>query len=155
MNHVIDPTAAEGVGTVTKQEGDITTSEKVYAFRTLNATDVFPMFTILSKIGINEFAESFGKESVQKMVATLTGEGGVANFAQTAGIAVMLEVVNVVLGNLPKCEREIFQMLSRTSNLSEKQVKELPFPVFTEMVIDFIKKDEFKDFIKVVSKLFG
>ena len=126
--------------------------EKVYVFRTLQATDVFLMFKILGKIGINEFAESFGKESVQKM---LTGKDGVANLAKTAGIAVTLEVVNVILGNLPKCEQEIFQMLSNTSNLSVKQLEKLDFPTFTEMVIDFIKKPEFRDFIKVVSKLFG
>lgn len=153
MNTVIEPTAVEGVGTV-MQEGDITTSEKAYTFRTLQATDVFPMFKILGKIGINEFAESFGKESVQNMLVTLTAEGGMANFARTAGIAVTLEVVNVILGNLPKCEQEIFQLLSSTSNLTVEEVKKLTFPVFTEMVIDFIQKDEFKDFIKVVSVLF-
>ena len=152
--NVIEPVAAEGTGTV-MQEGDITVSEKTYTFRTLQATDVFLMFKILGKIGINEFAESFGKESVQKMVATLTGENGMANFARTAGIAVTLEVANVILGNLPKCEREIFQMLSNTSNLSVEQVETLDFPTFTEMVIDFVKKPEFRDFIKVVSKLFG
>ena len=151
--NVIDLTAAEGVRTE-NQEGDITTSEKVYTFRTLQATDVFLMFQILSKIGINEFGESFGKESVQKMLTAVTKEGGMTDFAQTAGIAVTLEIVNIILGNLPKCQKEIFQMLSTTSNLTVKQVTELDFPTFTEMVIDFIKKPEFADFIKVVSKLF-
>jgi hypothetical protein len=46
-------------------------------------------------------------------------------------------------------------MLSNTSNLSVEQVEKLEFPIFTEMVIDFVKKPEFRDFIKVVSKLFG
>lgn len=151
--NVIEPVAAEGTGTV-MQEGDITTAEKVYTFRKLEATDVFLMFKILGKIGINEFAECFGKESVQKMFSTLTGDNGMTNFTQTMGIAVTLEVVNVVIGNLPKCEQEIFQMLSNTSNLSVDQVKKLGFPTFTAMVIDFVKKEEFKDFIKVVSVLF-
>ena len=150
--NVIEPVAAEGTGTV-MQEGDITT-EKVYTFRKLEATDVFLMFKILGKIGINEFAECFGKDSVQKMFSTLTSEKAVANFTQTMGIAITLEVVNIVLGNLPKCEQEIFQMLSNTSNLTVDQVKKLDFPTFTGMVIDFVKKDEFKDFIKVVSVLF-
>lgn len=150
--HVIEPTAAEGVGTV-NQEGGIT-MEPVYTFRKLEASDVFLMFKILGKIGINEFAEAFGKESVQRMVGILTGEDGVGNFTKTVGIAMTLEVVNVVMNNLPKCEQEIFQMLSNTSNLSVEDVRKLDFATFTEMVIDFIKKDEFKDFIKVVSKLF-
>ena len=147
MKNVIEPITAEGVGTVI-QEGDITTQ---YTFRTLQATDIFPMFKILSKIGINEFAESFGKESVQKLFGSGTG---MVDFTQTMGIAVTLEMVNIVLGNLPKCENEIIHMLADTSNLSVDQVKGLDFATFTKMVIDFIKKDEFKDFIKVVSGLF-
>jgi hypothetical protein len=149
MNTNIETVATEDTATVMQND------EKVYVFRTLQATDVFLMFKILGKIGINEFAESFGKESVQKMITGLTNEDGVANLAKTAGIAVTLEVANVILGNLPRCEQEIFQMLSNTSNLSVKQVERLDFPTFTEMVIDFIKKPEFRDFIKVVSKLFG
>lgn len=151
--NVIEPVAAEGTGTVI-QEGDITTAEKVYTFRKLEATDVFLMFKILGKIGINEFAESFGKDSVQKMLSSITSEGGMTNFTQMMGITVTLEVVNVIIGNLPKCEQEIFQMLSNTSNLTVEQVKKLDFPTFTAMVIDFVKKEEFKDFIKVVSVLF-
>ena len=151
--NVIEPVAAEGTGTV-MQEGGITTAEKVYTFRPLEATDVFLMFKILGKIGINEFAECFGKENVQKMFNTITGENGMAKFTTQMGIAVTLEIVNVILGNLPKCEQEIYQMLSNTSNLSVDQVKKLDFPTFTAMVIDFVKKDEFKDFIKVVSALF-
>jgi hypothetical protein len=45
-------------------------------------------------------------------------------------------------------------MLSNTSNLTVNQVKELDFATFAEMVIDFIKKEEFKDFFRVASKLF-
>ena len=69
-------------------------------------------------------------------------------------ISVILEVADVLFNNIAKCENEVFQMLSQTSNLSVAQVKKLPFAQFTEMVIDFIKKEEFRDFIKVVSKLF-
>ena len=151
--NVIEPTAAEGVGTV-NQEGGITITEKVYTFRPLEAPDVFPMFKILGKIGINEFTECFGRDAVQKMLATVTGDSGVKNLNTMVGASVMLEMVNVIINNLPKCEQEIYQLLSNTSNLSVEQVKGLGFATFFEMVIDFVKKDEFKDFIKVVSVLF-
>lgn len=140
--NVIEPIAAEG---------DVITDEKAYTFRKLEAPDVFLMFKILGKIGINEFAECFGKESVQKMFGAMTGRG---DLTQTMGVAVTLEIVNVVIGNLPKCENEIFQMLSNTSNLSADQVRKLDLPTFTAMVIDFVRKEEFKDFIKVVSESF-
>jgi hypothetical protein len=147
--NVIEPMTVEGMGTE-KQESDITI-DKVYTFRTLNSTDLFLMFKILGKIGINDFTKSFDKNTVKDMIQSTKG----AKDASTVvGISVMLEMANVIIGNLPKCEVEIYQMLSNTSNLTVEQVKNLDFATFTEMVIDFVKKEEFKDFIKVVSKLF-
>ena len=151
-NNVIEPIAAEGMGTAT-QEGDITMLKPVYTFRKLNSTDTFLMFKIIGKIGVNEFAACFEKDTVKQMIIAATSDGKDKATAMV-GISVILEIANVIIGNLPKCETEIYQMLSQTSDLSVKQVKELDFASFAEMVIDFIKKEEFKDFIKVVSRLF-
>lgn len=151
--NVIEPMTAKGMGTE-KQEGDIT-MEKVYTFRKLNSTDTFLMFKIIGKIGINEFTECFGKDAVMQMVQKVTNGKKTSDDGITMiGISVILEMAGVIIGNLPKCESEIYQILSNTSNLTVEQVKELDFAVFTEMVIDFIKKEEFKDFLKVVSKSF-
>ena len=147
--NVIEPITAEGVGTE-KQEGDITI-EKVYTFRKLNSTDVFLMFKILGKIGINEFAKSFDKDTIKNLVKSTKGA---ENAASLVGISVILDIANAIIGNLPKCESEIYQILANTSNLTVEQVKNLDFITFTEMVIDFVKKEEFKDFIKVVLKSF-
>ena len=131
----------------------VETDVKPYIFRKLSSVDVFPMFKIIGAIGINEFTACFEKDGVKNMIASVTGKSG-DDAASIVGISVILEIVNVIIGNLPKCENEIYQILSQTSNLTVKQVKELDMAVFFEMVIDFIKKEEFKDFIKVVSKLF-
>lgn len=147
--NVIEPMTAEGMGTE-KQEGDITMN-KVYTFRKLNSTDTFLMFKILGKIGISDFAKSFDKDTVKNMIKSTKGKD---NASTLVGISIVLDVANAVISNLPKCEDEIYQMLSNTSNLTVEQVKELDFATFTEMVIEFIKKEEFKDFIKVVSRSF-
>ena len=128
-------------------------AEKPYVFRKLSAVDVFPMFKIIGAIGINEFTACFEKDGIKNMIASFTGESG-EDMSSIVGISVILEIANVIIGNLPKCESEIYQILSQTSNLSVAQVKKLDMAVFFEMVIDFVKKEEFKDFIKVVSKLF-
>lgn len=125
----------------------------VYTFRKLGAPDVFLMFKILSKIGIGEFAEHFGKDNVKQLMNKLTGTDTSGNVT-VVGISVMLEAANVILGNLPRCEAEIYQMLSNTSNLTVEEVKALEMIPFTKMVIDFVKKEEFRDFIQVVSELF-
>ena len=154
-NNVIEPMTAEGMGTE-KQNGDITT-EKAYTFRKLKSTDTFLMFKIIGKIGINEFTECFGKDAVKQLIDKFTGGKNSkdnSNSITMVGISVALEMTNVIIGNLSECEKEVYQLLSDTSNLNVEQVKELDFATFIEMVIDFIKKEEFKDFIKVVSKLF-
>lgn len=129
-------------------------AEKPYVFRKLSAVDVFPMFKIIGAIGINEFTACFEKDGIKNMIASFTGENN-EDMSSIVGISVILEIANVIIGNLPKCEHEIYQILSQTSNLTVKQVRELDMAVFFEMVIDFVKKEEFKDFIKVVSKLFN
>ena len=149
MKNVIESVTAKGTETVT-QEGDITI-DKVYTFRKLNSTDMFLMFKIIGKIGINDFTKSFGEDSVKNMIASTKGA---ENASTMVGISVILEVANIVISNLPKCEAEIYTMLANTSNLTVDQVRELDLATFTEMVIDFVKKEEFKDFIKVVSRLF-
>ena len=138
--------------------------EKPYEFRKLASPDVFPMFNILSKIGINEFTECFGKDSVQDLIASFTevsteeteqeATHRKANLSTVVGVSVVLEVANVIFKNIHKCEKDIYSLLSQTSNLSVEEIKALEMTVFAEMIIDFIKKEEFGDFIKVVSRLF-
>ena len=131
------------------------TTEKAYTFRELKSKDVFLMSKIIGKIGMNEFTACFEKDGIKNMIASFTGENKeTADFASVIGISVILEIANVILGNLPKCETEIFQMLSNVSGMSVKEVEDLDMVTFADMVIEFVKKEEFKDFIKVVSKLF-
>lgn len=131
-----------------------------YTFRPLEATDTFLMCKIIKAIGLKEFKACFDDGGIQKMIAQMmtenkeSGDQNKDSVLVNAGISVFVEIADVIIGNLPKCENEIFQLLSNVSNLTEKQVRKMGFADFFGMVIDFIKKEEFKDFFKVVSKLF-
>ena len=127
-------------------------SQKPYTFRKLDAPDVFTMLKIISAIGINEFTACFEKEEFKNLVASVSGDN-IEESASIVGLSVVLDVANTIARNLPKCEQDIYQILSQTSNLSVKEVKALDMVTFLEMIVDFIKKEEFKDFMKVVSKL--
>lgn len=127
---------------------------KPYRFGRFTSADVFPMFKILGKIGINEFTTCFEKDGIKDLIASFTSENKGEDIQSMVGVSVVLEAVNVILGNLPKCEQDIYKILSQTSNLTVDEVKGLDLAVFTEMIIDFVQKDDFKDFFKVVSKLF-
>ena len=125
-----------------------------YTFRRLNSTDIFLMTKIIGKIGINEFTACLEKDTVKQMIDRLTGKESTGNATTMVGFSVMLEIANVIIGNLSRCEGEIYQLLANVSGMTVKQVKEMDAVTFFEMIVDFVTKDEFKDFIKVVSKRF-
>ena len=126
---------------------EIVQAEKAYKFRPLEASDVFVMSKIIGAIGVNEFSACLDGDFAKAMKD--------ANDATAAvGAAVFLNIANVIFKNLPKCENDIYQMLSNVSGMTVKEIKKLDFVTFTEMVIDFVQKEEFRDFFKVVSRLF-
>ena len=78
---------------------------------------------------------------------------GVKNLTNLAGMTIAFEMANTIVQNIPHCEKEIFELLASVSGLKVNEIKAFGLATFTEMVIDFVKKEEFKDFFKVVSKL--
>lgn len=134
----------------------VETIEKPYTFRKLSSDDIFLMFSIISKIGINEFKNCFGAEGVVDVIKGMSAEEKQDDSgAMLAAGAVALEAANIILKNIWRCKEEIYTLLAQTSNLSVEEIKaEGNAVMFVEMVVDFVKKDEFPDFFKVVSKLF-
>ena len=120
--------------------------EKKYELRKLEAKDIAPMASILSKIGIKEIKGCFSH--------VMTDGKTTEESSAAVGAAVMFEMAGVILGNYERCQNDIFRFLSSLSGMDMKQIESLPIDTFTEMVIDVVKKEEFKDFMKVVSKLF-
>ena len=119
-------------------------TEKPYKLRALGAKDVFIVSKILSQIGLKEFKEAFD-------LKLLSGD---EKSIETVGMSVFLDMSQVLLSNLPKCENDIYTFLSSLSGMDKKEVETLPMNTFIEMIIDVIKKEEFADFFKLVSKLF-
>lgn len=129
---------------------------KPYTFRKLGSEDLFLMFRIISAIGVNNFTKCLDSVHVLETIKNMTAEEkNEDSGAMLAFGAVALEVANVIFSNIGKCKNEIYQLLSQTSNLSVEEIKaEGNAVMFLEMVIDFCKKEEFPNFIKVVSGLF-
>lgn len=129
----------------------ITVEDKpVYKLRALEAKDVFLVSKIISDIGIKEFKECFNSETLKEV----TGGDENSDVVMSVGIAVFMDIAEIVFHNLPKCEKDVYSFLSSLSGMPEREIESLPMVTFTEMVIDVIKKEEFKDFMQVVSGLF-
>lgn len=138
---------------IEKIETAVIADNKAYTFRKLGAVDIAPMCKILGKIGITEFSKCFESETVLNLIKSMKDKDA-AQVADIAGLQVVLEIVNIIVCHIPEIDKDIFTLLANVSGWSVEAVKALDITTFTEMVIDFIKKPEFKDFIGVVSKLF-
>lgn len=66
----------------------------------------------------------------------------------------LLDIGGIILGNLYKCENDIYNFLGRIANVNVEEIKALSMAEFADLVIEIVKKPEFKDFFSVVSKLF-
>lgn len=126
---------------------------KQYELRPLKSKDVFPMVRIISKFGVTEFKKCFDPAMISQMVGSASGNESKDQLAEKVGFSVVFDIADVILTNLPKCESEIFDFLASISNLKRKEIENLPMDVFFEMIVDFVKKDEFKDFFGAVTKL--
>ena len=128
---------------------------KAYELRELTADDMFPMFQIISKIGIREFKSCFESENVKKLVAEMSsGKSSKDDLKATVGVTVALDLASVVLSNISRCKDDIYQLLAQLSGMTTKEIGKLSMPVFMEMIIDVVKKKEFTDFFQAAVKLF-
>lgn len=130
-------------------------SEKKFELRELKSADLFPMFGILSEIGFKDLKDSLSVDTIKTMIDSVNGKAE-DNDTQTTilGFGIIMEVVEVIMKNLPKCEKEIYSFLAGVSGMTAKDIADLDMVTFTEMLIAVIQKDEFKDFFRVVSGLF-
>lgn len=127
----------------TRTNVDEMAAEKPYTLRALEAKDVFIVSKILSQIGLKEFKDAFDTKLI-------TSNENI----EAVGISVFFDMSQVLLGNLPKCENDIYTFLSSLSGMDKKKIESMPMNTFIEMVVDVVRKDEFMDFFKLVSVLF-
>lgn len=126
-----------------------------YTLRKTKATETFLITTIISKIGIREIKHCFNAESTKDLIENVKNEEGKTTdqIFTAIGIGVALDILGVILGNMKKCETEIFELVAALANMKVEEVRELDQDVFLEMLLEVIKNNS-KDFIGVASKLF-
>lgn len=127
-----------------------------FELRELKSSDIFPMVGILNKIGFKELKTVLTPDKIKEMTKIMKtqGEDDMDN-TTLFGFNVILEVVGIIMNNLSKCEQDLYKFLSSVSGLTVKEVEDLAMSDFAEMIVAIVKKPEFKDFFKAVSKLFN
>ena len=127
---------------------------KAFELRNLTADDMFPMFQIISKIGIKEFKSCFESPEVMKAIKEMaSGKDSQADLT-AVGMTIAFDLASVVISNVASCKNDIYLLLSQLSGKTTKEIASLPMVTFMEMIVAVIQKDEFKDFFQGVVKLF-
>ena len=130
------------------------TETTTFELRLLNAKDIAPMTAILSKIGFKEIRSCFENPALQQ-VATAAGKSKKNDKAVVnVGLSVATDIAGVILEHYSKCQDDLFKFLASLSGKNVSEIEDLPIDTFAEMIIAVVKKEEFKSFFLVVSKLF-
>ena len=127
---------------------------KAYELRSLTADDMFPMFQIISKVGVKEFKSCFESPDVKKAIEGMASGKQDQDVLTAVGMTIAFDLAGVIVSNLASCKNDIYTLLAQLSGMTTKEIASLPMVTFMEMIIDVIKKEEFKDFFQAVSKLF-
>lgn len=132
-------------------------TEKTYTLRELTAEDVFPMLKIISGIGLKEFKSCFENEELRAAISNMNAEKkeGAEIDTTALGLMVAVDIASVILSNVPKCKDDIYTLLAGLSGMSKKEIATLPMNVFLGMIVEVVKKEEFKDFFKDAAGLFS
>ena len=134
-----------------------------FELRELKSSDIFPMFKIMGKIGFKDLKNKLTPDKIKELKSMFKQDDGAEQTevpdkdeqAMYIGFTVVFEAVEVIINNLPSCEQDIYTFLAGVSGMKVKEVANLPLVTFTEMLVELLKKEEFKDFFKVVSRLFN
>ena len=155
----------------TVQVTEETAKAKPYTLKPLTGEHIFPMVSIVRKIGLKELKSCISEDTITQIVSFFAGgmkgaekedtekkEKSEEEIYAAIGVTVLptvLDVAEVLFANIEKAEADIFKFLASVSDLSVKEIRELPILDVFEMIVDVVKKEEFKDFFKVFSKLFN
>ena len=136
--------------------------------RELKAKDIMPMVNILQKIGLKQIREMLTPDKIKELMTVMKSEDPKSDDQDQQepdqqeekidgrtilGFNLIMEVVGLVLDNLPACESDIYKFIGSVSNLTAEQVADLPLGEFTDVIVRILKDDGFSDFFKAVSKL--
>lgn len=138
------------------------TKKYKYKFRDFTAEDSMPVLAILEKINMEEFKDCLTEEVLNKIISLFTDKAkaeaeGMSveeteNLMASSGIAIfplLLGIAQVIVKNVRKCDKELFALLSKASEIPVEDIKKMKFGAFLRLVVDFVKfvKEEgFSDF---------
>lgn len=123
--------------------------ESKLEMRKLGGQDTFLMLKIMSKTG----AKDGIKEFLSKQGNLKKGKKTESEY-QKIGMEVMLDIADIVMCNLDNAKDDINKLLSNLCNTTVKEIEKLDFLEYNSLIMNFFKKEELKNFFKVIFSSF-
>ena len=114
------------------------------------------MMALINKIGLEKIMSLMENKAIFNLIQgqkpmKIDEEGNEVEdkeeYLKQVGMA-MVAIVQLVISCLGNCRNELYTVLSSASNLTVEEVSKLPLKYVSSMIVDFVKKDDFKDFFK-------
>ena len=121
-----------------------------FELRKMTSADIFPMCTIIKKIGIDEVKKIINSPELMSLVSNSKGKD---DRTTAIGMSFMLDIASLIVGNIPKIEADLYKFLASMAKTTEKELREISPADFLELVITVLKHEDFKDFFKVAPQL--
>lgn len=123
---------------------------KPYTLRKLQASELFPILTILRKIGIKNFTNLLQEDAVKTLIKKLKNGEEIAESDYTEIGSIVFSAIDILIAGAEQCENELFKVLSNVSGKTLEEIGKLELDVLIAMIIEVIKTN--MDFLKAVSK---
>lgn len=117
----------------------------VLEMRELKADDLFKMMPIIGGLNI--------KDDIVNMFQGNMTDG--TEDEQTAGLKIMATILQTIMTNIGDVKHELNSLLGDLTGKTEKEVEDLDFGTYTNLIVDFFKKPELGDFFKSIASLMG
>lgn len=116
--------------------------------RKLKGTDIFTVLRLLSKLGVKDLVlDMFNNTELSKVKDTKD----LAILQEDKGLNFMAVIFETLTEKLPLIEDDLNQFLGDLTDNDAKDIAELEFGEYMQLVMDFFKKEELKAFFKQVS----
>ena len=135
----------------------------MYVKRKLGIGDLMPVIRIIGKIGISDFKKCFAGDTLKNLIqkgaeeqknsADEKKEENADNLVEQVGFDVVLNIIDVLLLNVPKCEKELYSFLASMCGVSVEEFLTFPPSAFVDILQEIFTAEEAKDFFSHVSRL--
>ncbi|MCI8654970.1 MAG: hypothetical protein HFJ48_03735 [Clostridia bacterium] len=167
-NEISDLLKRDGVLNTIEEDTSEVQEVKRYKLRKLSSKDISPMIKILKNIDLKRLKNVFSnidlseylnlknnaemKETEIESEDIKAEEKSKSSAIMKIGGTIVLEAIPMILDAIDNSIDDFNKLLANVTNVELEEIENLELDTYFNLVYDFINKEEFVGFIKVVSR---